>query len=314
MIDALAFMPVRALRATLRGMEPARAVRIGAALGRATARLGGRVTRTARINLELAFPELSEGERARVLSDAYANVGRGVAELALMQGPGRRALLQAVRLEGAEHLAAAEAASPTGGVLVLSAHFGSWDLAAVAMAHQGQRISVVQRGFGSQRLSAMMSELRRAGELGVEEIAMGATAFLGVQRALRAGRKVVVLLDQNARRDEGVFVPFFSRLACTRDGPARIAARGGFPVVPAFVFREGDGAQHVVRVQPALDLAPVAGDREKAVRCNVAAMTQAIEEAILARPDHWLWSHRRWRTRPEASATGNEAESVYPAR
>jgi KDO2-lipid IV(A) lauroyltransferase len=313
MRDALAFLPARAVRAGLSRLPPETAVRLGARIGRIAARLGGRVTRTARINLALAFPERTHAERARLLADAYANLGRGVAELALLQGPHREALLDRARVEGAEHLHAAAAASPSGGVILLSAHFGAWDLGAVALARAGFRLSVVHRGFANPHLTAMIRDVRRRGGQEVEEIVMGGMAGLAVQRALRAGRVVVVLLDQNARRDEGVFVPFFSRLACTRKGPALIAMRGGFPVVPTFVCREDGSARSVVRVQPALALREDGADRDAALLDNVTRMTRCIEDAIRERPDHWLWPHRRWRTRPTTAAPG-EAAPVYPAR
>jgi KDO2-lipid IV(A) lauroyltransferase len=69
-----------------------------------------------------------------------------------------------------------------------------------------------------------------------------------------------------------------------------------------------------VRVQPALPLADGTGDREAALRWNVALMTQAIERAVRARPDHWLWPHRRWRTRPEGIDDAQEEASIYPPR
>ena len=103
--DALGFLPVRILRASLRNLPPEKAVRFGASCGRAIARVGGGGVRVARTNLALAFPEKSEVEREDLIRDIYANMGRVVAELALLQGPHRRALLAGVRIEGLEHLA-----------------------------------------------------------------------------------------------------------------------------------------------------------------------------------------------------------------
>ena len=107
---ALGFLPVRFLRASLRNLPPERAIAWGAACGRFVARLGGSGARVARINLALAFPEKSERERESLLQGVYANMGRVVAELALLQGPHREELLAGVRMEGLENLAAAEAA------------------------------------------------------------------------------------------------------------------------------------------------------------------------------------------------------------
>jgi KDO2-lipid IV(A) lauroyltransferase len=315
--DGLAFLPVRALRAALRDRDPAEAIDAGARWGRRVAALGGSVTDVARINMGIAFPEWDVEARERLLFDAYASVGRGVAELALLQGRHRGALLDAVRLEGVHHLAAAVSASPTGGVLVVTAHYGTWDLYAAAIAQRGYALSVVQRGFSSPRLEAMMTRIRIDGGGDLEEIRMGPRAGADLLAALRRGRIGIALLDQNARAGEGVFVPFFSRLACTRFAPAVIAMRRRVPVLPVFGHREGTGSGHVVRIGAPIEIAPGPGhrrdpDQARLVAENVARMTRPIEDAIRSGPEHWLWSQRRWRTRPPGPPA--EHAALYPDR
>ena len=83
------------------------------------------------------------------------------------------------------------------------------------------------------------------------------------------------------------------------------------PVLPVFVFRSGTTTKHVVRVFPALELEPEPeSDAETAavLRRNVARMNDAIERAVRLAPDHWLWPHRRWKTRPAG------APALYPRR
>jgi KDO2-lipid IV(A) lauroyltransferase len=314
LLDELGFLPLRALRAALAGRDPDRALRIGASLGRAVARAGAGRSEIARINLELAFPDLEQPARERLLVESYANLGRTVAELALLQGPHRETVIERVRLEGSRHLLDAEKSSPTGGVIVLTAHFGSWDLCAAAMSAQGHPLSVVHRGFAHSGIERMMSEVRGGGRVPVDEVRMGKSAGAGVLRALREGRKVALLLDQNARRDEGVFVPFFSLPACTRLAPAVIAMKRSVPVLPVFVHRQPDGRHHVVRMQPALDIEPPGADPEAALGRNVARMTRVIESTIREAPEQWLWPHRRWRTRPLPPDGATAAPSIYPSR
>lgn len=282
--------------------------------GRRVARWGGRVTDTARINIEIAFPEKAEQERQRMLSDAYANMGRVVAELALLQGPRRSSLLDSVRIEGLEHLAEAEAASPSGGVIVLTAHFGSWDLCAAALSSRGFPLSVVHRGFANPHLHSMITQLRVGDSPHLEQLQMGKRAVGGLLRSLREGRKLIVLADQNARPDEGVFVPFFSRLACTRYAPALIAMRRGVPILPAFVYRQGERAEHVVRIDPPLFIGDADPGDPEALVDHVALMTRSIENAIRSAPDHWLWAQRRWKTRPTDVTDPVERQPIYPSR
>jgi KDO2-lipid IV(A) lauroyltransferase len=315
--DAAAFLPVRAVRALLSHRSPEQALAIGAAWGRRVAMLGGAATDLSRINLAIAFPDESNEWRERVLSDAYASLGRGVAELALLQGPHRARLLEGVTLEGEAHLAAAESASQTGGALIVSGHFGTWDLYAAAFAMRGHALTVVHRGFANRRLTEMMTAVRGLGGGDLEELRMGPRAAAGLLSALRRGRKCILLLDQNARVDEGVFVPFFSHLACTRSAPALVAMRRAVPVLPAFGHRTGDGPGHCVRIGAPIAIDRGTGDPRDpaelaALRDNVAHMTTAIEQAIRQAPEHWLWSHRRWRTRPVEPA--EERAEVYPPR
>jgi KDO2-lipid IV(A) lauroyltransferase len=160
----------------------------------------------------------------------------------------------------------------------------------------------------------MFTQVRRGADGDLEELKMGPRAVTGVLRALRKGRKLVLLADQNAKPEEGVFVPFFGHLACTRSAPALIAMRRGVPILPAFVYREGQSARHVVQLSPPLELESSAVEPEKALLTNVARLTRSIEDAVRRAPDHWLWLHRRWRTRPPTSDAMKGGETLYPTR
>jgi KDO2-lipid IV(A) lauroyltransferase len=118
-----------------------------------------------------------------------------------------------------------------------------------------------------------------------------------VLQALRQGRMVGILLDQNAARSEGVFVPFFGVPASTSKGLALIALRTRAPVVPVFIRRLGAG-RHRVEVGAALP--PPADDD---VVAYTAAFNRAIEAAIRQAPEQWFWMHNRWRTRPRRKRT-----------
>jgi len=266
----------------------------GGALGRTWARLGLVRTQDALVNLRIAFPEWSEARRREVLERSFANLGRGVAELAFLERLTPENVEDVVSVEGMEHFHAARAAAPDVGVIALTAHFGNFELLAVAMALRGFPITIVYRERGPD----LEATLRSWRELhGTTTIPRGSAAR-GVLRALRERRVVAMTLDQDTPRREGVFVPFFSRLASTRDAPARIAMRTGAPVLPVFVFRRGESHRHHMRCLPALDLEPAGGDPEGAVRENVRRMTRVIEDAIREAPDQWAWTHRRWRTQP----------------
>jgi KDO2-lipid IV(A) lauroyltransferase len=291
-----------ALRECFRHLSPGVAIALGGVIGRLYARLGGPRTGDALVNLRIAFPNWSRGERRGVLEACFANMGRSLAEVCLLQGRHREALLESVRIEGLEHYQAARAASTTGGVIVVTAHFGSWELCGAAIAHQGFPLSVVHHDLGNPYVEALVTSWRRSS--GIGELVVGRAA-LGVLRALRRGRIVAMLLDQNAHPGEAVFAPFFSELASTRAAPAAMAMKRGFSVLPVFIFREGESWRHVVRIYPPIEMDRGSDDEledQAALVRNVTRMNGAIESAIRGAPDHWMWPHRRWKTRPEGQS------------
>lgn len=279
-----------ALFAAIRRLPRRRAITWGAALGRLWVGLRLPRTRVGLENLRIAYPEWSEPRRQRVLGLAFANLGRSLAEVPYLGSLSAEDLRRLVEVEGFHHLK--DAWSASGGAIALTAHFGNWELFAVTMGLSGIPLTIVHRERDPV-LESLMRDWRGRGETIVLPRGSAARATL---KALRQHRVVAMPLDQDAPLAEGVFVPFFGRLACTRDAPARIAMRTGVPVVPAFIFRIGESDRHVVRFRPPLELVSRDSDPAGAVRENVARMTRSLEEAIRQAPEQWTWNHRRWRT------------------
>lgn len=199
--------------------------------------------------------------------------------------------LERLRIEGLEHVQAAM--QRHGRALLLTAHLGNWELLPAACRLTGFRLSVVLRPLDAPWLDRLARRLREKSDV---ELIDKRAALRPVLRALAGGRMVGILLDQNAARREGVFVPFFGHLASTSRSLAVLALRTGTPIVPAFIRREDDGIHRVV-VGPALPV-PSSSDLAAAIESLTARCTNLIEAAIRETPEQWLWMHDRWRTRP----------------
>jgi KDO2-lipid IV(A) lauroyltransferase len=122
-------------------------------------------------------------------------------------------------------------------------------------------------------------------------------AARAVLRTLDEHGLMVLPLDQNASRRTGVFVDFFGVPASTNAGFARIALRADVPIYPAFLVRDGESARHRIVILPRLSIASMA-DRDSAARELTQRCSAVLEDMIRRHPDHWLWTHKRWRTRP----------------
>lgn len=278
-----------------------RVLAVAAGVGRLWVVLRGPRTRRVREALARALPELEASVRSRIEREVFVNLAQGLAELLLLRGGQRAALLARVEVVGLERLLAERAASG-GGVLIVSAHLGNWELACAKVAALGIPLSIVYRTQRRATLDRLLGELRaqagrEPGGAPVELITRGRAGIAAV-RALRRGRVVLVLLDQDAGRDGGDFVTFFGQPAATRSGPIALAALRGVPVVPAFSGREPGGRRHRIEIQTALPLEPGADVDPAIRRRNLQRASDAIEAAIRRDPGQWIWTHRRWRTRP----------------
>jgi KDO2-lipid IV(A) lauroyltransferase len=264
------------------------AERFGAALGF----LAGTVLRLRRgiaaRNLALALAaERDEKEQRRVLRAMYRHLGWCLAEFLRLSTWTPRKIAGRITLDGFDRLQAAIASGR--GVVVVTAHFGNWDLLACLSARLGVPLHVVTRDLKGGRTNR--SWMRMRAQMGVHlHPALGSGGAL--LSALRRGEVVAFVIDQHMPPKLGVSVPFFGRPASTTDAPAVLAARTGAAVLPAFLFREGF-ERHRLWVGPEIPLS--AGPRKEATRESTARFSQAVEEVVRAHPEQWIWLHRRWK-------------------
>jgi len=251
--------------------------------------------RIALSNLGRAYPDMPEAERRRLARLAAQHLGMTLVELPRLLTAPLEETLARIRLDGVEHLKAAMQAH--GRALVLTAHLGNWEILCAAHRLTEYGLSVVVRPLDARWLDGVAVKLRR--RTGVELIDKRG-ALRPVLEALRRGRMVGILMDQNAARREGVFVDFFGHPASTSRSLALLAVRTGAPVVPIFA-RRATGTGHTVVIRPALP-SPTSNDPDAAVVELTARCTAEIERAIREAPEQWLWSHDRWRTRPPSDA------------
>lgn len=246
----------------------------------------------ARENLERAFAgERSTPELDRLCRESFRHLGMMLVEACAFFFRPPSVLLSRVDVEGVDHLKTAAAHGR--GILLLTAHFGNWELLAAAHVYTGYPLSVVVRPLDLAVLDRVVTRFRERG--GVELIPKP-RALRGVREALLRGWMVGILLDQNASRREGVFVPFFGEPASTSKSLALLALRTGAPVVPVFIERQAAG-RHRVTIEPAVP-PPVTGDREQDVLAFTTTFSRIVESRIRRSPEQWFWMHRRWRTRP----------------
>jgi Kdo2-lipid IVA lauroyltransferase/acyltransferase len=250
------------------------------------------------INLGIAFPERSERERRHIVRASYLNLGRGGAEYVRLAGFFHRRLVRRVAYERFHYWDELKRLYPGRGIVVLSAHFGNFELLAAAHALHGHQITLVHHTQRFLAGDALMTWVRERAGVNVVRKRSAARAVL---KALADGALVGVPFDQNAKRGEAVFVPFFGEPAATSRTLARLVRKSGALVVPVFIVREPDRRRHRIVIRDFVPLQESA-DAEADIVENTRRFLRPIEEIVRRFPEQFLWQHRRYRTRPRGVA------------
>ena len=270
---------------------------LGVLGGRLAFRLDKRHVKIGIRNLEIAFPELSSAARIRILRDSYVNLGRSGAEYIRLGGFFYRRLMRKVRYEGMELWEDIERRHPGRGILLLTAHLGNFEVGPAVHVMHGRPMSLVHHTQSFLPGDALMTFIRERAGL---EIIRKHKAARAVLRALQRGGMVATPFDQNAKRSEALFVPFLGELAATSSGLARIARISGAVVLPVFAVRDPNRRTHRIVIQGELPLQHTA-DADADILENTRRFVAVIERMARSYPDQFLWTHRRYRTRPRGA-------------
>jgi KDO2-lipid IV(A) lauroyltransferase len=271
------------------------ALAAGALGGRAALRLSRRHRERARSNIRIVYPDWSDERVDRLLRASFAELGRIAVEWARHSQLSPEQLLARVEFHGLEHL---EKALQRGrGVILVSAHYGHWELIPSALRFRLPQVEVTPTGrtLVNPGVQAMVASRRNLGGGFVLE-----RDTAEIIRALRRNAAVGILVDlRRSRKRGGVLVPFLGRRAWTPHGPATIARRTGAAVIPTFV-RRSQGAHHRIELLPELEQ-PRGPDLLADTAAATAALNDVLGRFILAEPSSWLWVHRRWRGSPDVA-------------
>lgn len=249
------------------------------------------------LHLELS-PEQAEQSGARVYRHFLINAF----EMASLAYISREDLLARIEIQGQEHLDQALARGH--GAIIVSGHFGLWEMIPQWLAVNGYPVSTVVRRQNNPYVDAWMEKMRR--RLGGKTTDSG-FGIREILRAIRQGEILALMVDQDNGK-QGIFVPFFRRYASAPTGPALLSLKTGAPVVPLFMFPDFSG-RHLFKIYPAIYPENYSNNIEGQQQLT-AAYTRLLEDLVRENPQEWFWLHRRWKTQPENAPDNPWAKMV----
>jgi KDO2-lipid IV(A) lauroyltransferase len=247
-------------------------------------------------NLRIAFgEEKSEKELLAIARGTFQNLGMVAVEFFRILKMDVETFKKRVKIEGLEEsLKLIERGK--GGLLLLS-HFGNWEMMGIMSKLIGDPIMVIAKPMKkNKRIDQFITKIRNAAGL---EVISSIKAGRIVIKALSQNRIVGILIDQRAKRSEGIWADFFGKKAPTTPALAVLAMKTGAPVVPVFMVRNGLGKHRLV-IQNPLELVHT-GDIKKDVEANTQLFNHTLESMIRQYPDQWFWVHRRWERKKRVS-------------
>ena len=259
----------------------------GAFLGGLVYRLGFRRSVTMQ-NLRHAFPGWDNRSLEKLAQEAFKSIGTSFFELLWSPQLFKAGIDRIAKVENPEVLT--EAKKKGKGVLVLTAHFGNWELMAQGVvALVGFPMLLIVKTQSNRFIDRQINEWRT--RLGNTVVPMEVSVREAL-RTLQEGNIVGLAADQSAAK-ESLAVEFFGRAVPTFEGPATLSLKTGAAIILTLAIRQGDGTYRIrFEEVPKTDLTGYNPE-------NVAELTRRhvrlTESLIRQYPEQWMWMHKRWK-------------------
>lgn len=271
--------------------------RFGSGLGMLMYCLSSRYRNVALKNLRTVYGrEKSEAEIRSIAKDVFRHFARAAVEFFYLLSLTKDQISAMIDIDGRENLDSVLAEGK--GCIILTAHYGNWELLARKLAILGYKVNVIARDSDDPGMTGITTRIRENAGYRVFDRDQ---PIIGAFRALRNNEILGILPDQND--SDGIFVDFFGRPSKTAVGTAVLSLKSGAPIVPMFAPRV-KGGRYLATAYPRIEFTP-SGDQEKDVHDLTTLVNTAIEREIRSNPSQWLWLHDRWKLSPALQGDSN---------
>jgi KDO2-lipid IV(A) lauroyltransferase len=241
-------------------------------------------------HLRMAFGDSkTEDEISRVAKAVFMNLGMGLAEVLSLPKIKNR-LGRLIDLEGLEKID--RVLKEGKGAVVISGHFGNWELLPMYFASKGYPSNVIARPVYYEKYNEWIQYLRN--NMGVNVI-LRTDSPKKMLELLKRNELVGILPDQDIDSIDGIYIDFLGRKAYTPVAPVKIALASGAPIIPAFIVRKNK--QHSIIIEEPIKIEDKV-DKEEAILLYTQKWSDIIESYVRKYPEQWVWMHKRWKTQP----------------
>ena len=290
MLDYIAYITVRLLNKIFAIVPISASLWLGRQLGVIVFFFNKKRRLIAYANLKSAFAkEKSPYELLGITKRVYKNLVQTFVEVLNLTKINRKYVDRYIEVVNMERIR--NAAKSGRGTILLTGHFGDWELSSLVSSVVGFPILVLAREQKMKRLNELLNRLRESNGCKVIRKGMSTKNIL---KALYGKNIVGMLSDQDAGKN-GMFVNFFGRPASCHSGPMEIAKYTNSIILPNFIVRT-HGPYHKLYLEEYIDFRNTNSADD--IKDNLQKFTSLSESYIRKYPDQWLWMHKRWKSTP----------------
>lgn len=232
--------------------------------------------------------ELDERQLSSIAGKVFQNIAKSLIETARFGRIGPEGVRHIVYGDGEKYLR--QARDHGKGAILLTAHFGNWELLGGWVASSGYPIDLLVGVQHNPKTHRLFNDFRR--ELGSGIIEVSTSTLREVFKSLKANKVIGYAADQHAPA-QNLVLDFMGRKAAIATGPAQFAVRTGCVILPMMLRREAYDRHILIAAEPIFP--PDSGDYQKDILTITQTYLKFWEDVIRKNPDQWMWTHRRWK-------------------
>ena len=235
-------------------------------------------------NIKKAIPNINLEDLDKMTKMMWNNYGRVFAEYIFIKDFRNEKLSTKIKIEGQEILKEIKELNKQ--VIFISGHFGNFELMAMHIEKTGINLAAIYRPLNNIFLNKIMERIRKK-YICKNQIKKGIGGMKKLINLKNKNFSTALMIDQ--RVSEGIKSNFFNKEASTTTIPAQLIKKFKIPVIPIFIERINDTNFKIIVNQP------INFDNEMSIKNITDKLNQVLEKMIIKKPEHWIWSHNRWK-------------------
>ncbi len=244
-----------------------------------------RSKKTSYANLSIAFPNLNDPQKYKIMNNMWINYGKIFSEYMFIEkfrtSP---KFSNQIIIENQSELEKIKLSKRP--VIFISGHFNNFELMAMHLEKSGIDLAAVYRPLNNSLLNPIMENIRKK-YICKKQIKKGITGTKELLKEFKKGTSIALMIDQ--RVSEGIESDLFGKKALTTTIPAQFIKKFDVAIVPVYIERLIDNKFKLKIFEN------IKFSKNDSVDMITLKLNEILEEMIMMNPEQWIWTHSRWK-------------------